>query len=116
MRMLLIIAGVALCGCQGSDSSAANTSAAELAVRQEFGRDAMIIHPVIDTDVHGRSVMCGYVTTAGVEGFPGAAFIWTKEGFDVSRWNDPQHAVVDQRARALCGADWVVPWRGRAVS
>lgn len=114
MRVCLIIASLALSSCGGSNSSAATDAAAEIAVRREFGPNAVIASPV-HNDAHGSAVMCGYVATAETNTFPRAAFIWSGERFDVSRWDDPQYAAFDRRARAVCGASWVAPRRVPAV-
>ena len=59
---------------------------------------------------------CGYVATADAPAFPRAAFIWTAESFEVSRWDDARYAEFDRRARKVCGANWVAPKRVPAVS
>jgi hypothetical protein len=115
MRVLSIIAGLAVSSCGVSNSSATTEAAAKAAVQREFGADTVIASAVLNGA--GRSAaMCGYVAPAGVPAFPRAAFIWTPERFDVSRWDDSQYAGFDRRAREVCGPSWVAPKRVPAVS
>ena len=115
MRLLPIIACLALSSCGTSNSLAATETAAKSAVEREFGTDAVIASRVLNS-VNGSAVMCGYVAAAGTPVFPTATFIWTAERFDVSRWNDPQYARFDRRAHEICGANWVQPRRIPALS
>lgn len=115
MRLLSIIAGLALSSCGVSNSPAATEAAAKAAVQREFGADAVIASAVLN-GAGGGAVMCGYVATAEVPAFPRAAFIWTAERFEVSRWDDLQYAGFDRRAREVCGPSWIAPKRVQAVS
>lgn len=115
MRVQSVMASPALSSCDGGNSSAAAEAAATAAVQREFGANAVIASGVLNGA--GRSaVMCGYVATAEVPVFPRAAFIWTTDRLDISRWDDPQYAGFDRRARGPSGPSWVAPKRVPAVS
>lgn len=115
MRIIVIIAGLALSSCGASNALTATELAAKAAVRREFGAGAVIASPVL-TGAGRNAVMCGYVATGDVPLFPSAAFIWTADRFDVSRWYDTQYAEFDSRAREVCGPNWVAPRRVPALS
>lgn len=115
MRTFPIIVGLALSSCGVSNSATATDAAAKAAVQREFGANAVVSSAVI-TGSPQSMAMCGYVASAEALAFPTAAFIWTAERFDVSRWNDPQYARFDRRALKVCGATWVAPMRVPALS
>ena len=115
MKALPIIASLALVSCGTNSSHGGARAAAQSAVKREFGSDAVITSATVN-GAQRVAVVCGYVATTDAPMFPRAAFIWTTERLDVSRWDDPQYSVFDSRARKICGPDWVQPKRVPAVS
>lgn len=115
MKVFSIIVGLALSGCGVSNFPGATEAAAKTAVQREFGSDAEIVSPVLNS-AGKRVAMCGFVATAEPTLIPTAAFIWTAGRLEVSRWNDSQYAGFDRRAREICGPHWVAPMRVPAVS